>query len=169
MTHPEIESGNPPAVYREARTIAEFVDAVRIRVNVFIVEQDCPPGWEPDDLDKESTQYVCIRDGRIVATGRLREDRPRSLKIERMAVCREMRGMGIGEGLTRFITERALECQPERIWMEAQAHLRMFYERTGFHAVSDEYDLFELGIQHVAMEYSPTFTTQAQQVAGSPR
>ncbi|MFF4231116.1 GNAT family N-acetyltransferase [Streptomyces sp. NPDC001820] len=156
MTLSISSSGHPDLIYREVCTIPEFVDAVRIRVNSFIIEQECPPGWEPDDLDKESVQYVCLADGRVVATGRLREDRPRSLKIERMAVCEEARGKGVGEGLTRFITGKALDRQPERIWMEAQAHLRSFYGRAGFRVVSDEYDLFDLGIPHVAMEYSPT-------------
>ena len=40
--------------YKEIETINEFIDAIRIRVDVFIKEQGFEPGWEPDEDDKVS-------------------------------------------------------------------------------------------------------------------
>ncbi len=72
--------------YKKVKNINEFIDAIRIRSEVFIIEQKCLPGWEPDELDKKSTHYVAIVKGKIVATVRLREDPKQSGKIERMVV-----------------------------------------------------------------------------------
>ena len=48
--------------YKKIKTINEFIDAIRIRVDVFINEQGCKPGWEPDEKDKESKQFIALID-----------------------------------------------------------------------------------------------------------
>lgn len=138
--------------YRQLNTVKEFIDAIRLRVDVFILEQKCPPGWEPDELDKESEQYIALVDGKVVATARLREEPKGAYKIERMVVKKEYRGKGIGEGLTKYIVSEAKKRKPTKIWMEAQAYAKKFYEKCVFKAVSDEYDQWNLGIPHFEME-----------------
>ena len=46
--------------YKEVKTINEFIDAIRIRADVFIIEQKCQPGWEPDEEDKDSKHFIAI-------------------------------------------------------------------------------------------------------------
>jgi predicted GNAT family N-acyltransferase len=140
--------------FKQVETIPEFIDAIRIRVDVFILEQGCPAGWDPGEADKTARHYIAIDNGVIVATSRLCEDAARSQKIEVMAVRREYRGRSIGLGLTRYLVLQAQAADAERIWMQAQSHASRFYEKSGFRVISEEYDLFNLGIPHVTMEFS---------------
>ena len=139
---------------KKIETINEFVDAIRIRVNVFIIEQECPPGWEPDELDKDSQHFIALADNKIVATARLREDPKHVAKIERMAVSKDYRGEGIGETLAKYMVEQAKKMGYKKIWMQAQVQAKDFYKKIGFKEVSKEYDLYNLGILHIDMEYT---------------
>ena len=92
---------------REVETVPEFIDVIRLRVDVFIREQGFPPGREPDEDDKTARHFIAVADGKIVATARLRVTNKSEFKIERMATEREYRGKGIGTGLLNFILAAA--------------------------------------------------------------
>jgi predicted GNAT family N-acyltransferase len=139
--------------YKQIETINEFIDAIRIRIEVFIIEQKCPPGYDPDELDKASKHYIALVDNTIVAMVRLREDPKGFGKIENMVVKKEYRKKGIGTGLTEYITKQAQKQGYKKIWMQAQKHAQHVYEKTGFKVTSEPYDLYNLGIPHVDMEY----------------
>lgn len=138
---------------RRVTTVAEFIDAIRIRVDVFIIEQGCPPGWEPDPDDRDADHFIALIDNSVVATTRIRRDGPGSMKIERMAVRRENRRSGVGTKLTRHVIQAARDDGCRRLWMQAQVQARGFYEGLGFRAISNEYDLHGLNIPHVTMNY----------------
>ena len=72
-------------VYKEVKSIEEFIDAIRIRIDVFIVEQKCPPGWEPDAKDKTAAHFIAFIDKEVVSTARVLRSSAREFKIERMA------------------------------------------------------------------------------------
>ena len=137
--------------YKEVKTIREFIDAVRLRVEVFILEQGSKPGWEPDENDKSSRNYVAIADGKVVSTARFRESAQGEIKIERMATRKECRGKGIGAGLLEFMLKEIKKSKPKRIWAMCQVRSQPFYERYGFEAISKPYDIY--GMMHVDTEY----------------
>lgn len=137
--------------YKEVETINEFIDAIRIRVDVFIIEQKSKPGWEPDEEDKSSRHFIATVDGKVVSTARIREVVPNEIKIERMATKKEDRGMDISKGLIKYILQEIIKLNPKKIWMEAQVQAQEFYEKCGFKSVSQPYDLW--GIPHIKMEY----------------
>ena len=139
--------------YKEVKTINDFIDVIRIRTDIFIIEQKCPPGWEPDELDKKSIHFIAILDHEIVATARLREEPKNTAKIERMAVKKEHRGKGIGLGLTKYALNQAEKKGFKKILIQAQLHAQKMYEKAGFKITSKPYDLWNLGIPHVDMEY----------------
>jgi predicted GNAT family N-acyltransferase len=148
---------------KRVESLNELIDAIRVRVDVFVLEQLCPPGWDPADIDKEAEHYIALLDGTIVATARLREDQPGSMKIECMAVRATYRRLGVGASLTEYLVDVAAERSCHRLWMQAQSHAQRVYERCGFHRLSaDEYDLYGLGIPHVTMEYSKDLQTHAK-------
>src|SRR5579862_8533616 len=95
--------------YKQIETINEFIDAIRIRIEVFIIEQKCPPGYDPDELDKVSKHYIALADNKIVAMARLREDPKGVAKIENMVVKKEYRGKGIGTGLTEYVIKQTVK------------------------------------------------------------
>jgi predicted GNAT family N-acyltransferase len=71
-----------------------------------------------------------------------------------MVVRKDYRGKGIAVGLTKFATKEALKQGYKKIWMQAQLHATKTYEKAGFKVTSSKpYDLWNLGIPHVNMEY----------------
>lgn len=137
--------------YKEITSISEFIDAIRIRIDVFIIEQKCQPGWEPDEEDKTARHFIALADGRIVSTLRIRET-DEGIKIERMATKKEFRGMDISKGLLNFVLQEIKRLKPKKVWMQAQVQAQDFYKKCGFTAISEPYDLY--GIPHLNMVLS---------------
>ena len=135
--------------YKEVKTINKFIDAIRIRVDVFIKEQKCEPGWEPDKHDKNSKHFIAITKNQVVSTARVRETADKEYKIERMATIKEYRNKGISKGLVGFIVKYLDKFKPKKIWMQSQVQAQKFYEKCGFYPISKPYDLY--GIPHVDM------------------
>ncbi len=136
--------------YKKVETINEFIDAIRLRVDVFIKEQGFEPGWEPDEADKEARSFIAIVGKKVVATARMRKI-GREIKIERMAVAKDQRGKGVGKGLVKFLVKEATKEKPKRIWMQSQLHAKSFYGKCGFVAVSKPYNYY--GVKHIDMDY----------------
>ena len=139
------------AKYKKVEAINEFIDAIRLRVDVFIKEQGFQPGWEPDEDDKISMHYMAIADGKIVSTARFRETSKGEIKIERMVTMKAYRGRGIGQGLVAFMLKEIKKLRPKRIWLRSQLQSQPFYERCGFKAFSRPLDMW--GVKHIDMEY----------------
>ncbi len=136
--------------FKQIRSMDEFVDAIRIRADVFIKEQGFQPGWEPDELDKGAIHFAAVDNGKIIATARARKTRGREFRIERMAVLSQFRQKGVGAGLLKFIVKSLNEKKPKRIWLASQLQASKFYGKNGFKAVSEPYDLH--GVRHVDMD-----------------
>lgn len=142
----------------------DLIDALRIRVDVFVLEQGCPPGWDPAEIDKEADHFLATIDGQPVGSVRLRCDEPGSYKIECMAVRAEARRQGVGSALTTMLVKEALERSCRRLWMQAQHHAQNVYEACGFINESTEpYDLYNLGIKHITMSYPVARATEPEQ------
>ncbi|SJZ52884.1 GNAT family N-acetyltransferase [Selenihalanaerobacter shriftii] len=132
---------------------AELYEILKQRINVFVVEQDCPYP-ECDDKDFDSYHLYAAKGDKVVAY--LRIILPgvsyEEASIGRVLVHREYRGNGLG----RELMERAIEyieeeLQEDSIRLSAQEYLLDFYKSLGFKTVSDTY--LEDGIPHVEMLY----------------
>lgn len=137
-------------------TVFELYEILRLRQNVFIVEQNCPYpdadgkdihgyhllGWEhPDRGSGKLLAYL-----RVLPPGVSYPE----FSMGRIITAREVRRTGLGivlmeEGFRRI--EATFGHQPIRI--SAQAHLKGFYQQFGFRQVSEPYD--EDGIPHIEM------------------
>ena len=139
------------AKYKKVKTINEFIDAIRIRVEVFEIEQKCKPGSEPDEFDKIAQHYVAVANGKIVSTARFREPYKGIIKIGRMATKKEYRGKGISSGLLNYILKDTKKLKPKKIWLQSQVQAQKFYEKHGFKVISQSYDWDD--IPHIDMVY----------------
>ncbi|MFH1200043.1 MAG: GNAT family N-acetyltransferase [Candidatus Micrarchaeota archaeon] len=139
-------------IYKQVQTINEFIDAIRLRADVFIKEQGFQPGWEPDEDDKKSVHYIAICGGKVVSTARHRETAKGEIKIERMATAKDYRGKNIGRGLVVFMIDEIKTLGPKRIWLRSQVQSQKFYEKCGFAAVSKPFD--QWGVPHIDMEHA---------------
>ena len=79
-------------------------DAQRVRIEVFVIEQNVPAELEWDEGDEVSIHAVAYDEqGQAVATGRLLPDG----HIGRMAVTKSLRGKGVGKAVLSALLEVA--------------------------------------------------------------
>ncbi|WP_221290124.1 GNAT family N-acetyltransferase [Armatimonas rosea] len=130
----------------------ELYDLMRLRQEVFVVEQDCVY-LDADGYDQKARHLLGrAGDGQLVACLRLFAPGVKyaEASIGRVCTAASVRGTGLGQELMRRGIAEAERLWPETgIRISAQAYLLHFYGKLGFVAVSETYD--EDGIPHVEM------------------
>lgn len=157
--HPDPHPDAPTQVHR-AR-LPELAPAtlyalLRLRVDVFVVEQQCPypeldgrdgePGTEHLWLDDEAgpTSYL-----------RLLVDPGHTRRIGRVCTRGDARGRGLAATLLAAALERAGQ---DAVVLDAQSHLAPWYAKAGFEVAGPQF--VEDGIPHVPMR-RPASTVEA--------
>lgn len=129
-------------------TSAELYELLRLRVNVFVVEQECPYP-ELDGLDLlASTRHFWLpgKDGDELA-GCLRVlDDGGVLRIGRVCTSSAARGSGAG---ARLMDAAVAYIGDRESVLGAQEYATGFYARNGYVAEGDQY--YDDGIAHVTM------------------
>lgn len=132
-------------------TPIELYAILQLRIEVFIVEQNCV-FQDADDKDQVSYHMMAWSDDRLVGYTRLIPPGVsyKEASIGRVATFPKMRKSGIG----KKIMEKSIDMiyslwkkQPIRIG--AQLYLRRFYESFGFQQCSEIY--IEDNIEHIQM------------------
>lgn len=138
----------------DALTPAELYALLRLRSEVFVVEQHCVF----QDMDNSDAQAMHVLGhapegaGELVAYARCFGPgvKYREASIGRVVTARGARGGGLGHALMHEAV-RALEGHwgPQPIRIGAQAHLHAFYGQHGFVRAGEPY--LEDGILHIEM------------------
>ncbi len=155
-------------------TAAQLHDLLRLRVDIFVVEQNCPyPEIDGRDLAPDTTHLWIsgahatansaaqgsqsqTGDAPVAAAIRILSDETEK-RIGRVVTHVDHRGTG----LSSTLMEAALALVgSHRIVLDAQAHLVEFYARFGFEADGPEF--LEDGIPHVTMRRQSTDTPGAE-------
>lgn len=131
-------------------SLDELYQILKLRVDVFVVEQNCAYP-ELDDRDQEAHHLYLQDETTICSYLRIYYPEVTKAAIGRVVTSGKYRG----QGLSRKIMESALhflqgEKQIRSIYLQAQEHLSAFYASFGFEKTSDIY--LEDGIPHVDME-----------------
>ena len=141
------------AIHFSALTTDQLYALLRLRAEVFVVEQDCVY-QDLDDKDQHAVHLLGLTsDGRLAAYTRLLDkgfSYPDYASIGRVITAPFARGKGLGRPLMEEsvrILHETYGKQPIRI--SAQAHLQAYYGSVGFKTVTEEY--LEDGIPHVGM------------------
>ena len=128
----------------------EVYGLCRLRVDVFVVEQECPyPELDGRDVEPATVHLWLHAGGEIAATIRVLDDGA-SRAIGRVATAAAFRGQGLA---ARLMEEGIALCGEAPITLGAQAHLEGWYERFGFRRSGPGY--VEDGIPHVPMRREP--------------
>ena len=129
-------------------TTRQFHDIVQLRVDVFVVEQDCPYP-ELDGRDHEPmTRHIWTSDDRgVTSYVRVMAD-PGETRIGRVVTRETARG----EGLARQLLDHVLATTDGPWMLHAQSHLADWYGDAGFVIEGDEF--LEDDIPHVTMRRS---------------
>ena len=133
-------------------TVDEFHDILQLRINVFIIEQNCPYP-ELDDKDKIAYHLFGInKENKIIAYTRIFKpgDYYKEAAFGRVAVHQDYRNQKTGFQLVeQTIIETHKLFGNINIKIGAQTYLNNFYQSFGFHQVGDDY--IEDGIPHIHM------------------
>lgn len=135
-------------------TTDEVYDLLRLRAEIFVVEQDCAY-LDPDGMDQAAWHWLYRENGRLLASERCLAPGtayPHESSIGRVVVDRSGRGRQLGRELLlrgiEFNRARWPECA---ILIGAQSYLQQFYESLGFVVCSESY--MEDGIPHLKMRF----------------
>lgn len=128
----------------------QFFELLKLRISVFVVEQNCPY-QELDDLDLISDHVLGFLDGQLIALGRVYQDL-NTVFIGRIAVKSNFRKNGYARKLMKFILQEVKTKFPDlTIELSAQEYLISFYISLGFVTQGETY--LEDGIPHIKMIY----------------
>ncbi|HEX6334084.1 MAG TPA: GNAT family N-acetyltransferase [Flavisolibacter sp.] len=136
----------------DALTPLELYDILRLRNEVFVVEQQCV-FQDADNLDQPSHHLMGFRDAQLVAYTRII---PAGVaypmaSIGRVVTAPSVRRTGAGKLLMQESIDKLFQLYgPVPIKIGAQLYLKSFYEGFGFRRVGDVY--LEDGIEHISME-----------------
>jgi ElaA protein len=130
----------------------EFHDLLKVRLDIFVVEQNCPYS-EIDGKDPECIHAIGkTESGEIIATARIA---PAEIiypewSIGRVVVKEEYRRFKFGKELMRRAIDYCKnKTEAKTIKIAAQLYLKKFYSELGFEQISEVY-LWD-GIDHIDM------------------
>jgi ElaA protein len=139
-------------------TVDELYDVLRLRSEVFIVEQKCI-FLDIDNNDRKAFHTIGFIGDEVVATTRLFDKDimyEGYQSIGRVVGSPRHRGLGIGKALMQYSIsecERLFGKGPIKIG--AQLYLKKFYNEQGFEQSGDVY--LEDDIDHIPMILTPSF------------
>lgn len=130
-------------------TTQELFHIYKLRVDVFVVEQQCPY-HEIDDIDLISHHIYLQNDSSLIlAYCRLYKQND-TFHIGRVIATERLKGYGTQIIKTAIeFAEKTLHA--DSIIIEAQTYAKNFYEKLGFIQTSEPFD--EDGIPHIQMKY----------------
>ncbi|MBF8807749.1 MAG: GNAT family N-acetyltransferase [Enterococcus lacertideformus] len=110
-----------------------YLDAVRIRNQVFVVEQGVPLTREIDKDEAHCVHFVLYTNkNQPCGTFRLLPLTNGKMKLQRMAILSEYRQQGLGKLLVAEAETFAKRQGYNTILLGAQATAELFYEKLGF-------------------------------------
>jgi ElaA protein len=130
---------------------ATLYELLKLRVEVFVVEQACPyPELDGRDLLAETRHFWLEgAGGQVISTLRLMEEHPggaKSFRIGRVCTKREARGQGHSN---RLMQAALAEVGDHPCRIDAQIYLEEMYAAHGFSRAGAEF--LDDGIPHVPM------------------
>ena len=130
-------------------TVDELYELLRVRSEVFVVEQDCVY-QDMDGDDQKSIHLWLTVAGKVVALARVCPAGTHMKEISIGRVITTVRGKGYGKQIMIHAIDAAKEhFGAKQIDLEAQEYAKGFYESVGFKQSSDTFMLD--GIPHIRM------------------
>lgn len=124
----------------------ELEQVFAIRRIVFVEEQNCPPELEWE-YEEESVHFIGTANGIPAGASRWRKTE-KGYKLERFAVLKEYRGLGLGQALVETVIKDLPE-DATYVYLHAQITAMPLYAKSGFVKSGDQFE--EAGIQHFKM------------------
>ncbi len=121
-------------------------EAFKIRKEVFVVEQEVDES-EEYEFEEESTHFIAMVDAEYAGTARWRVTE-KGVKLERFAVKKDYRSIGVGSHLLSSIIND-IPIEHHYLYLHAQLTAMGLYSKYNFKAEGEMFE--EAGIQHYKM------------------
>lgn len=133
-------------------TTDELYELLRVRSDVFVVEQNCV--YQDMDYDDQQSIHLWLtEEDQVVALARVCPAGTHMPDISIGRVITTQRGKGYGKQIMLHAIDAAIEhFNATVITIEAQEYAKGFYEQVGFHQSSDTFMLD--GIPHIKMTWT---------------
>jgi predicted GNAT family N-acyltransferase len=138
-----------PYQVRRVRGEAEMAAVLKLRHEVFCVEQGVPDREELDGRDGDGVHLVAVSGGEVLATCRLLFVGP-TVQFSRLAVRPSARRNGIASALLALAEDETRAGGARRLVLHAQTYARSLYDAAGYEPRGRVF--MEAGIEHIAME-----------------
>lgn len=142
------------AQFVEVKTEEQLNHCIEIRMEVFVQEQNVPQEEECDEydsLDAPVIHVLMMSDGQNVGTGRIKRLDDATAKMQRIAVRKQYRGLGMGRAMMLGLEQIARTHGLQKSVLDGQCQAEGFYHSLGYKTVSDT-PFYDAGILHVRME-----------------
>ncbi len=129
----------------------ELYTLLRLRAEVFVVEQDCPY-QDVDNKDQKAIHVFATQNTEVIAYSRIFKagDYFEEVAIGRVVIKDSYRGSGLGKELMeKSIYYIDNNFNSTTIHISAQTHLKKYYESFGFTQTGEAY--LEDAIPHIGM------------------
>lgn len=127
-----------------------YLDALRIRNQVFMVEQEVPAAIEIDQHEALCIHFVLYKNDVPIATCRLLPQENGVMKLQRMAVKKEFRGHNYGLTVIEAAEQFARSQGYNRVILGAQMTAVGFYERQGYETYGERF--WDADMEHLMMQ-----------------
>ncbi|GAA2662291.1 MULTISPECIES: GNAT family N-acetyltransferase [Actinosynnema] len=132
-------------------TATQLYALLKLRVDVFVVEQNCPyPELDGRDLEPGTRHLWLEEDGEPQAYLRLLEEPGGGFRVGRVVTARAARGKGFSR---RLMVAALAEIGDAEAVLDGQTYVVDFYASFGFVPEGEEF--IEDGIPHLRMRRSP--------------
>lgn len=133
-------------------TTTTYRDALRLRKDVFVAEQQVSIEEEIDAFEDKCYHLVAYIDDDAVATGRILPQSEEEALFQRVAVLKTVRGLGYGRDLIIEMLDKSKGLGFKEASLHGQDHAIPFYEKIGFQVEGEGY--LDAGIPHHTMRKS---------------
>jgi predicted GNAT family N-acyltransferase len=136
----------------EPKSNEDFKKYYKLRWDVLRKPWNQAENSEKDETD-DTSMHAFIKNEKeeVVAVGRLHFNNPQEGQIRFMAVHPDFRGQNLGGEILKYLEQKAIEKNAERMILQARELAVNFYIRNGY-AVKEKSFLLWNSIQHYLME-----------------
>jgi len=151
MTNTLEKSGRPTVDVVKILSQADLQQAMKIRCEVFVLEQNVPAEEEIDEFENQSVHFLAFLNNIPCGVARWRFTE-KGIKLERFAVIKKYRGVGVGGSLVEAVLKdvySSSETKHKQLYLSAQLVAVNFYSKFGF--VKTGHIFQECKIDHIKM------------------
>lgn len=119
-----------------------FKDALAMRKQIFVQEQQIPDVLDQDGRDERSLHLVIYDEqGETAATGRLSFEKDGTGCLSRIAVAPSRRGQQLGKKVIVTLEAKAREHGLNYLYLVPHEHLERFYQSLGYKKIPDKHEV----------------------------